>query len=62
MNSQQTVTALIIGVAIGVAVWSATHNGVVLPVLSLLFAGGIVYRQAHNLKNVQTELDGIVHL
>ncbi|WP_345074254.1 hypothetical protein [Hymenobacter fastidiosus] len=56
MKSQKTITAVFIGVLIGIAVWSATHKGFVLPVILLISAFLIGYRNSQNLKSVQAEI------
>ncbi|WP_345117082.1 hypothetical protein [Hymenobacter algoricola] len=56
LKSQKTTTALFIGVLIGIAVWSATHKGFVLPVILLISAFLIGYRNSQNLKSVQAEI------
>ena len=56
MNSQKTTTALLIGVAVGVAVWSATHHGGLLTYGLLGLAVVVGYRASHARKRLQTEL------
>jgi hypothetical protein len=56
MNSQKTTTALLIGVAVGVAVWSATHHGGVLTFGLLGLAVLVGYRASHARKRLQAEI------
>ncbi len=56
MKSQKTTTAVFIGVVIGIAVYSATHKGFVLPVILLIFSFLIGYRNSQNLKGIQAEI------
>jgi uncharacterized membrane protein YbjE (DUF340 family) len=56
IKSQKTMTAVFIGVLIGIAVWSATHKGGFLTFLLLFFAMLIGYRATQNLKNIQAEI------
>ena len=54
-KSQKTLTALSIGVLIGIAVWSATHGGFLLPVVLLSVAFLIGYRNSQNMKRIEAE-------
>ncbi len=57
MNSQKIPFALFIGILVGIAVWSASHNGgFVVTVILLISAvvSGSVYLK--NLKSVQAEI------
>lgn len=57
MNAQKIPFALFIGILVGIAVWSATHQGgFVLTVILLVSAvlSGTVYSK--NLKSVQEEI------
>ncbi len=56
MQSEKTLTAVIIGVVIGIAVYSATHRGFILPVILLIAAYLIGSRHAKNLKDIQAEI------
>ena len=56
MKSQKTTTAVFIGVLIGIAVYAATHKSFVLPVILLIFAFLIGYRNSENLKSIQAEV------
>jgi uncharacterized membrane protein YbjE (DUF340 family) len=55
-NSQKTTTALLIGVAVGVAVWSATHHGGILTYGLLGLAAVVGYRASHARKRLQAEI------
>lgn len=56
MKSQKIVTALFIGFLIGIAVYSATHKGFVLPVILLAFSFLIGSRYSKSLKGIQAEI------
>ena len=56
MNSQKTTTALLIGLAVGVAVWSATHHGGILTYGLLGLAVVVGYRASHARKRLQVEI------
>lgn len=56
MKSQKIVTALFIGFLIGIAVYSATHKGFVLPVILLVFSYLIGSRYSKSLKGIQAEI------
>ena len=56
MKSQKISTALLIGLLIGIAVYSATHKGLVLPVILLIFAFLIGYRNSQTMKGIQAEI------
>jgi uncharacterized membrane protein YbjE (DUF340 family) len=56
MNSGKITTALLIGFIVGVAVWSATHKGIVLPIILLIFAYQIGNKNAQTLKDIQAEI------
>ena len=56
MNSHKTTTALLIGMAVGVAVWSATHHGGVLTFGLLGLAVVVGYRASHARKRLQAEI------
>ncbi|GAA3991347.1 hypothetical protein [Hymenobacter antarcticus] len=56
-KSQQTTTAVFIGVVIGIIFWAATHKGgFVLAVILLIFAFRVGYRNSQNLKSIQAEI------
>jgi len=56
MNSRKTITALLIGMAVGVAVWSATHRGGVLTYGLLGLALFVGYRTSDARKRLQAEI------
>lgn len=56
LKSQRITTALFIGFLIGIAFYSATHKGVVLPVLLVIFSFLIGARHSKNLKGIQAEI------
>lgn len=58
LKSQRIITALVIGSFVGVAIWSATHNGSFILTIGLLgFALLIGSRHSKSLKGVQAEID-----
>ncbi len=57
MQSQKIPFAVFIGLIVGFAVWSATHNGgFFLTVVLLIFAALIGSRYSKNLKSIQAEI------
>ena len=58
MNAQKIPTALLIGVVMGIAVWSATHHGGVLTYGLLGLAGVVGYRASRARKRLQAEIRG----
>jgi hypothetical protein len=58
LNAQKTTTALLIGVAVGVAVWSATHHGGLLTFGLLGLALVVGYRASDARKRLQAEIRG----
>lgn len=56
MKSQRIITAVFIGFLIGIAVYSATHRGFVLPVILMVVAFLIGKRHSENLKSIQAEI------
>ena len=56
INSRKTTTALLIGVAVGMAVWSATHHGGFLTFGLLGLAVIVGYRAAHARKRLEAEI------
>jgi hypothetical protein len=56
MKSQKTITAVFIGFLAGIAVYSATHQGFILPVILLIIAFLIGKRNSENWKNIQEEI------
>jgi hypothetical protein len=57
MKSQKIPTAVFIGVLIGIAVYSATHKGFVLPIILLIFAFLIGSRNSQTMKGIQAEIN-----
>lgn len=57
MNSRKIPFALFIGILVGIAVWSATHNGgfvlTIILLISAIFSGSVYSK---NLKSVQAEI------
>ena len=56
MNAQKITTAVFIGVLVGIAVYSATHKGFILPVILLISAYLMGSRHAQNMKGIQAEI------
>lgn len=56
MKSQKIPTAVFIGVLIGIAVYSATHKGFILPIILLIVAFLIGYRNSQTMKGIQAEI------
>jgi hypothetical protein len=56
LKSQKTLTALLIGFFVGIAIYSATHKGFVLPVFLLLVSVFVGFSYSKNLKGIQTEI------
>lgn len=57
MKSQKITTAVLVGVVIGMAVWSATHKGgFILTIGLLIFATLIGSRFTKKLKDIQAEI------
>ena len=57
IRSQKIITALVIGLFVGMAIWSATHKGSFLLTIGLLaFALLIGSRQAKKLTGIQAEI------
>jgi len=57
MESQKVPTALLIGMLLGIAVYSATHKGFVLPIILLIFSFLIGKKHSQNLKSIQAEIN-----
>ena len=55
-ESQKIPTAVFIGLLIGIAVYSATHKGFVLPIILLFFAFLIGFRNSQTMKGIQAEI------
>ena len=57
VKSQQIPFALLIGLIVGIAIWSATHKGGFFFTTGLMiFALFIGYRHSQNLKSIQAEI------
>ncbi|NVO32080.1 MULTISPECIES: hypothetical protein [Hymenobacter] len=57
MKAQKTITALVIGLVIRLAVWSATHDKeFALTGMLLLFACWIAYKNFQSLKSIRAEI------
>nr|WP_295927580.1 hypothetical protein [uncultured Dyadobacter sp.] len=56
MKSQKAITAIVIGLLVGVAIYAATHKSFLLPVILLIVSFQIGYRNAQNLKSIQEEI------
>lgn len=57
LKSQKPVTAVFIGLVIGIAVWNATHRGgFFVTVILLIFSLLIGSRYSKNLKGIQAEI------
>jgi hypothetical protein len=56
VKSKKTITAVILGMLVGIAVWSATHRGLFLPIVLLVIALVIGKRYSQNEKSIQAEI------
>jgi hypothetical protein len=56
VKSQKNITAVILGMLVGIAVWSATHRGLFLPILLLVIAFVIGARYSQSEKRIQAEI------
>lgn len=59
MKAQRTLTALVIGVTIGIAAYAATHGSSILPVFLLILVfrvGSSASQNSRNLTSVQAEI------
>ncbi|WP_018618898.1 hypothetical protein [Spirosoma luteum] len=57
MKSQKTITAVLIGLLVGIAIWSATHKGGFFLTGGLLLSAlWIGSSYSKNLKNLQAEI------
>lgn len=57
LNSQKIPVALLAGLIVGIAVWSATHKGGFMLTIGLLFSAlWIGSRYSNNLKGIQAEI------
>lgn len=56
LKSQKTFTAVFIGFLVGVAIYSATHKGFLLPVALLIFSFLIGNNYSKNVRSIQEEI------
>ncbi len=56
MKSRKVIMAVLIGVLVGIAIYSATNRGFILPVVLLIAAFTIGSHHANNLKNIRAEI------
>jgi len=56
IKSQNTTTAIFIGVILGIAVYAATHKGFILTIILLISALLIGRRHSENQKRIQAEI------
>jgi hypothetical protein len=56
VKSQKNITAVILGMLVGIAVWSATHRVLFLPILLLVGAFVIGTRYSRSVKRIQAEI------
>jgi hypothetical protein len=56
LKSQKITAAVIIGIVVGIAVYSATHKSFVLPAILLIFSLLLGSRYSKNLKGIQAEI------
>lgn len=56
LKSQKITIAVFIGFVVGIAIYSATHKGFVLPVILLIFSFFIGATYSKNLKGIQAEI------
>lgn len=56
MKSQRILTAVFIGLLIGIAIYSATNKGVVLPAILLIVAFLVGRRNAQTMKDIEAEI------
>ena len=63
MQSQKTITALFVGLLVGIAIWSAAHKGGGFTFILLFFAYLVSSRYSKKLKRIQAEISrrNIVH-
>ena len=57
MQSEKTTTAVIIGLLIGIALYSATHKGFILTVILIVLAYLVGSRHTKSLKDLQAEIE-----
>ena len=56
VKSQKNTTAFLIGIVVAIAIYSATHGGLFLPIILLILAFQIGSTHSQNLKNVEAEI------
>jgi uncharacterized membrane protein YbjE (DUF340 family) len=56
MTSQKTTIAVIVGILVGAAVWSATHKGGFVTFILLLFSFWFGNKFSQDLKRLQAEI------
>jgi hypothetical protein len=56
VKSQKIATAIFIGVLVGIAIYAATHQSFILPVILLIFSFLIGQRSSQSLKSIQAEI------
>lgn len=63
VQSQKTITAMIVGLLVGIAIWSAAHKGGGFTFILLFFAYLVSSRYSKKLKSIQAEIGrrNIVH-
>ncbi|GAB3895172.1 hypothetical protein GCM10028803_11310 [Larkinella knui] len=57
LKSQKTILAVFIGFIVGIAIYSATNKGFLLPVILLIFSFLIGSSYSKNLKGIQAEIN-----
>lgn len=57
IKSQKIISAVFIGVLLGIAVWAATHGSPILTAILLVAALVIGRKTSQNLKSLQAEID-----
>ena len=57
VKAQKNTTAFFIGIVVAIAVYSATHGGLFLPIVLLILAFQIGSTHSQNLKNVEAEIN-----
>ena len=56
LKSQRIMTGVFIGFLLGIAIYSATHKGFILPVILLIVAFLVGRRHSQTVKNLQAEI------
>ncbi|GAB3519415.1 hypothetical protein [Emticicia fontis] len=57
MKSQRVLTAVFIGFLFGIAIYSATNKGFILPVFLMIIAFMLGRRNSQAMKNLQSEIN-----